>query len=795
MSLQFTGMLPLWLGLGLAALVSLLSFRGYLRETRGLPGSLRWLLPTLRSAAFLLGVLILTGPVLHHRTIVGEPGRLDVYLDASSSMQLTDRQMPAAERGAVAQGLGWLDQEQTQPDDPAVRDALKMFDETPRWQRLEQALTNGERSVLAKLQDQHEVHLHLLRGAEVTAVPAEVLAGVSSGVGRQSLFNEFSATTDLTAALKAATGGGTRKDAVALLLTDGRHNSGDSPIAVARELAAAGSRVVTVAIGSVEDPPDLAILKLEHPQSVFRRDQVRGVVVLHDRAPAGAPFVLQIRSGNDVLWQQQAMATGAGERRIDFSFAVNDLVEQLADDAPEGITLNTVPLELTAAITPLADEASTANNEAVLRLSAVVQRQRVLLLDGRSRWETRYLRNLFERDEQWELNAVLAGPGTQQAELARGTAAGQFPENRDQLFGYDLVILGELEQSLLSTAEQRWLRDFVDLRGGGLIVIDGQRGTLPGFARETLGDLMPVSWQPTPAVAAVALRLTDRGATEPMLKLEREEEKNRAFWTRLPPPQALVPVQALPGAEVLVEAEVPGATLPVLVTRRSGAGQVLYLATDETWRWRYKSADLWHQRIWNQLARSVMARSFSVSSEYLAVDSGPVTYQEGQAVDVRIRLQDAQGRPALQATADALIWRDGRVAATVSLTPDEHVPGIYRGRVTGLSRGEYEVSVQVAGYSADALRARSRFAVIGETALELREGSANAALLTELATVGGGEFLHEEDLQRLPEILSVYSNGRIVESDSLLWQSYWWFSAMLLLLTCEWLLRRRAGLM
>ncbi|MFM8477014.1 MAG: hypothetical protein ACKOEO_14645, partial [Planctomycetaceae bacterium] len=89
MNLQFTGMLPLWLGLGLAAVVSLLSFRGYMRETRGLSGSLRWLLPMLRSAAFLLGVLILTGPVLHHRTVVGEPGRLDVYLDASASMQLT----------------------------------------------------------------------------------------------------------------------------------------------------------------------------------------------------------------------------------------------------------------------------------------------------------------------------------------------------------------------------------------------------------------------------------------------------------------------------------------------------------------------------------------------------------------------------------------------------------------------------------------------------------------------------------------------------------------------------------
>ncbi|MFM7057677.1 MAG: hypothetical protein ACKO2P_12230 [Planctomycetota bacterium] len=795
MSLQFTGLLPLWLGLSLAGIVSLLSFRGYLRETRELGGGLRWLLPMLRSAAFLLGALILTGPVLHHRTIIGEPGRLDIFLDGSASMQLTDRQMSVERRVAVAQGLGWLDAEQKGIDDPAVRDALLMVDQTPRWQRLEQALTTGERSVLKKLGEQHELHLHVLRGPEVSAVSDELLAGMGGSGAGESLFGEFSAATDLTAALRAVAGSGSRKDAVTLLLTDGRHNSGDSPVTFARELSAAGSRVVTVAIGASEEPPDLAILKLEHPQSVFRRDQVRGVVVVHDRAPAGVPFVLQIRSGEDVLWQQQAVALGTGERRIDFSFPVNELVEELADAAPEGIRLNAVPLELTAAITPLADEASADNNEAPLRLSAVVQPQRVLLLEGRSRWETRYLRNLFERDEQWELNAVLAGPGTQQAELVRGTAAGQFPETRDQLFGYDLVILGELEPSLLSAVEQRWLRDFVELRGGGLIVMDGQRRTLPDFPQETLGEMMPVSWSGSPAVAAAALRLTDRGATEPMLKVEPQDEQNRAFWSRLPAPQAVIPVLALPGSEVLLEAEVPGTSLPVLVTRRSGAGQVLYFATDETWRWRYKAADLWHQRIWNQLARSVMARSFSVSSEYLAVDSGSVCYREGQAVDIRIRLQDANGRPAVETTADALIWRDGRVAATVSLKPDEHVPGIYRGRVTGLTRGEYEVSVQASGFSEDALQARSRFAVQGETAQELREGSANEALLQELATAGGGEFLQEEDLQRLPEILSVYTNGRIVESESLLWQSYWWFSAMLLLLTCEWLLRRRAGLM
>ncbi len=808
MSLQFNGLLPLWLGLSLAAVMSLLSFRYYRRETRTLSNRLRWLLPTLRAAAFLLTVLVLAGPILHHRSIIGEPGRLDLYLDGSASMQLTDRHMPIERRIAAAVSHGWLDPSQTSPDDPAVRAALLMFDETARWQRLEQALTSGRPGLLRQLQEQHEVRVLLMQGPRAVQVSPEFLSAIlavtpeSSGGNdrsqqqqQQSLFTQFADATDLSTPLQSTAAAETRREAVAVILTDGRHTQGPSPVESARELAAAGTRVVTVSIGAAEEPPDLAILKLEHPESVFRRDQVRGVVVLQDRGPVGAPFVLQIRNENEVLWQQQATSTGGGERRIEFAFGVESLVERLAGQSTDGVSLNAVPLQLTASIAPLAEEASASNNEAPLRLAAIVQRQRVLLLDGRSRWETRYLRNLFERDEQWEVNAVLAGPGAQQHELLRGPEPGRFPENRDQLFGYDLVILGELELALLSAAEQRWLRDFVELRGGGLILIDGQRGELRQADPESLGALLPISWKDEPIAAPVALQLTDRGAADAMLKLAADDQQNRAFWKQLPPPQALLPVQPLPGSEVLVEAELPGAVQPLMVSRRFGAGRVLYLASDETWRWRYKTADLWHQRIWNQIARSVMARSFSVSSEYLSVDTGPVSYQPGQAVDVRIRLQDAGGRPAVSAAVDALVWRGGEVIGTISLEPDENVPGVYRGRVTGLAAGDYEVSVQAAGYSNEALRARSRFTVNAETTAELRDGSANEALLQQVAEAGGGQFLREEDLRQLPKILSVYSNGRIVESDTLLWQSYWWFLSILMLLTCEWLLRRRAGLM
>jgi hypothetical protein len=59
----------------------------------------------------------------------------------------------------------------------------------------------------------------------------------------------------------------------------------------------------------------------------------------------------------------------------------------------------------------------------------------------------------------------------------------------------------------------------------------------------------------------------------------------------------------------------------------------------------------------------------------------------------------------------------------------------------------------------------------------------------------GGMFLREEDISRLPELLSPFSSGRVVESETLIWQSYWWFAAIVMLLTVEWVLRKRGGLL
>jgi len=107
-SVRFAGELPLWLGLGLAVLMAALSWRYYRRESSELPDRLKWILPLLRSLAFLLAVLVLTGPVLRHRQVIGELGQVKIYCDASASMTMQDGHMSTGRKLLIAEQLGWL---------------------------------------------------------------------------------------------------------------------------------------------------------------------------------------------------------------------------------------------------------------------------------------------------------------------------------------------------------------------------------------------------------------------------------------------------------------------------------------------------------------------------------------------------------------------------------------------------------------------------------------------------------------------------------------------------------------
>ncbi|MBI2480532.1 MAG: hypothetical protein HYV60_18470 [Planctomycetia bacterium] len=103
--------------------------------------------------------------------------------------------------------------------------------------------------------------------------------------------------------------------------------------------------------------------------------------------------------------------------------------------------------------------------------------------------------------------------------------------------------------------------------------------------------------------------------------------------------------------------------------------------------------------------------------------------------------------------------------------------------------------MRASGFSESVLKARGQFVVLPPESGELENTACNETLLQQMAAESGGVFLREEQMNQLSALLRPLSNGRVVETDTQLWQSYWWFVAMISLLTLEWFLRKRAGLL
>ncbi len=916
--LRFIGDWKLWgavaIGLALAAAAWFL----YRREAKARADYLSWLLPALRSTAVFWLVMMLAGPVLHHRQVIGELARIFLFVDASQSMSVTDEQMDNARKLLIARQMGWLpegrldmefkdavdrmshaetllesakaemtpeelikiskdaarslegsltslknirneswkvppkaaaqigselvlptqrlttqeigkDTEKfaaslhtlsdaaanwkntlakafteyadklTSSNDPEIQKAIKKFDSQPRWKRMEAMLLDGNNSFLTQLAVQHDVQLIALSGSktEVLWWPGAKRVEDKGKTPESLTFEPRGPSTDLADGVKARLEDvKANEKAAVVLFSDGQHNSGSSPSQIAKLLGNRSIPIFAVGMGSEQRPPDLAILDVKGPDTVYFESNVKGTVELKDDMPAGKPFSLKIELDGKVLWEKKLVTEQRSLRAVAFDFPIKELVQSELQKRDKEIKFNSLPFTLKVTASEMAGERTVDNNVGVLRFSAITERPKVLIVDGRPRWEFRYLRNLFERDQKWEVNSLLTGAGGEYRALVRGNKSGQFPTDLETLYSYQLICLGDIPLQTFTQKEQEWLRLFVEQRGGGLIFVDGPREQLSHYLTTPLKALFPVEWQGA-ALEGTTLRLqfAAKGNAQAAASLVADPESNAEIWANLKGPHWSASVQALPGSETLLELVAGGKASPAIVFRRYGAGRVLYSSFEESWRWRYEVGDLYHQRFWNQVAKWIMEPPFPVQDRYVSLDSGAITYAPGDTAEVRVRLRDAQGRLKLSGKADAVLLRDGRKVATVALNSDDSGSGILRGRTAELEEGDYEVKVVVPGMPEEELKAKTEFVVKPQGAGEMAALHCNENLLRELAFYSGGEYFREEEIRNLPDRLKPLSQGKVIESETLLWQSWWWFLPVVLLLTIEWWLRKRAGLM
>ncbi len=600
-----------------------------------------------------------------------------------------------------------------------------------------------------------------------------------------------------------------------VLLSDGRHNRPGSVEDVSRRFGILDAPIAVIPSGSDVPPKDAAIISVRSPDSVYLGDRIRVGALLKFDGYRGKKAKLQLFAGDKEL-ETREISIPQDNYREEVKFR----------HAPEEGGVG----EYRVVLSGLEDETFENNNEWGFQTVVSDARTNVLLIDRHPRWEFRYLRNLFYgRDQSIHLQSVLLEPDrisghtppkvVASASRPFGEAnATHLPETEEEWRKFDVIIVGDIGPDSLSDQQWSILKGCVSERAALLVLVAGPEYMPHSFDSEVARELIPVKYEASRRTfyggdEEFRLALTNTGRNHPITAQVEGQMSNERLWKEFPVIRWRHPVEGLqPGAEVLLHAEEAdvkkrkvdsAASLDaalsevasrrereagnaLLVTRQTGAGKVAMLLADRTWRLREGVGDIYHHRFWGQLVRWGAGPNLRAGNEKIRLGTDQLTYTGDDRVQIMTRLRDGDLNPIVDQNLIAEVTHESGEVTQVPLKYRENSNGIHES-LAGPFRepGLYEVKVRD--------EVITSFRVVGaRSAIELSETTLNQPLLDSIAKMSGGRVFEGEGA--LADLFLKGDETRTELRETSLWDIWPVLLLLAILLTAEWVIRRRGGL-
>ena len=425
----------------------------------------------------------------------------------------------------------------------------------------------------------------------------------------------------------------------------------------------------------------------------------------------------------------------------------------------------------------------------------------VLLIEQFPRFEFRTLEDLLSRatnnsgQARFQVTTVL---GTADPQLAQedDRLYTSVLEDRDWLFAFDVIVVGDVPTDLLTFDAQSILVDFVQQRGGGMVFIAGDRFLPEQFNDQPLAELFPAevdSYEPQlQNTQPASLQLSQLGERTALTSLTETSGANRAVWKALPGPYWLVQSLLLQsGVQVLVYADSETEVRVPLVTQQfAGAGRVIFQAFDSTWRWKQQTnVKNGYALYWTQLINYLAGAGAGNGRTGVALSVSTEEVAFGESVEVKVRFLNPVGAPEEERVVVELSEETGKVEI-VRLTRSGISQGVFAASLSDLRVGQYTLRL-VSPVGMTATPATLRIEVRNQPKEQLITGG-DVKALKDLAATSGGDFY---ELSQWDVIRKELPHGqRMVIQElnrRLLWNANWLVSIFVLLLSIEWGLRRR----
>jgi len=749
----------------------------------------RIFLMLLRIGVIAAMLLLIQRPVLQ-LTVEGTIRRtLLIGLDTSSSSNIADVRQRQEDLVRAAIAKGELPAERGL--EQGITGNQANYSSVPRLDIMREALTNSDIDLVNRLGDKFDL-VFFTFNEDVSEIsnPLEPTAEGTNTLG--DLVAE-SPRTQLGSAIREMLD---RKRgqplAGMLMLTDGASNGGMPPMAAAAQAGQGDAPLYFYGVG-ITEPLDIVVSNLYMPEVVTVEDEVNATVRFKGQGLAGQRANLALFVDGRIVDSEEVTFTG-NEQTTTLNYLPVDTGEYTVE----------------ARIDPRSDETSQENNLRKQRIRVIDSKINVLLAENAPRWEFRYLEAALGRDRRIDLDIFLNGASPAMAQGEGSHYITEFPKDREKLFEYDIIVLGDLPPEIIGNSAMQAMSDWVSQFGGGLIMLAGRANMPWDYLSTPLADIIPVEFQAGATSSSVGnyydqpvnLELTTAGSRNPMMQFQPDPEENAEYWQSLPPIFWVSPVtQAKPTTEVLaVDPSLTRATrfgkLPVIAVQGFGLGSCLYLGTDNFWRWRALRGGNPYWNFWSQVVQRMAMSRLLTSSSLSQLNAESSDYVAGDRVKVFGRLFKPGYRPFTDESVSATLnYKPSLDAKTpgqpstsqVFLQPAGEQPGFYEVSYLAARPGTYTLTLD---HDPDA----KVETLVSDAQFELGETAMNAPLMEKMAEASGGRFFREEDLAELPEILDAESETVKSLVDLDIWSSPLFFLILLGLMTTEWVIRKLSGL-
>jgi uncharacterized membrane protein len=742
----------------------------------------RILLGVLRSAAFAIILLLLFEPVMGLTTTVRLPRTVLVLMDVSDSMNIRDDRRLAEDRRSAALGMGKLRYEEANASVPD-----HVLEEVSRASRVELAkslLKHPTAKVFEQIAANYEVRYFTFGDALLPPKgKGETMADKLQDADASDRSTRLG--TALEEALARFTG---QSISGIVILTDGAANEAVEPVEVARRMKERTIPLYPIGLGLAE-PADVRMEAVIVPETVFVKDRV--------------PVRVQVSSSGFLNRRAEVKLKFAGREVASESLTLDGKSQFLelefeprhpADAAKLEVS---VELEGTVAGASRA-EASRENNALSRTLTVTDKKIKVLYVEGKPRWEYRYLYRVLLRDHRLDVKFLMTEGDKELAQNSKLYIA-TFPLAPNKAFDFDLVIVGDVANRNLTALQMQRMEQLVREQGGSLLMLAGLEHAPVDYAATPLAKALPVKALPVgwePVDDAVHPEVTPDGQLSAVTSLEFPPIRNRRLWQVVHP---LYQVPRLDGLKdgatallVLSDTSRRREPYPLVAWHRYGRGRAMYVGTDQLWRLRFKEGDKYHARFWGQAIRFLTLSKLLSGNKRIQLETDRHAYRTGERVHISANVLDEAYSPVLAESFDVLLQRQVGEGESITVRLDEvpGMPGLFRGFFAPEKDGRYELR---APDTTEKIANTVRFDVEA-VSLERREPAMQEELLRRLADVSGGKYFSVSDFPGLGRELRHEQRLTTAQVTKELFDLPVIFALLLLLLGAEWLLRRRFDL-